>query len=91
MMTQSDQELALIEARMLAGGTSLRLDRCRHESNDTAAIWIFRGADQIGSISLYTRWKTNRMLPKIGAVSERYYDTLREAVADITAHAAEIN
>lgn len=91
MMPQSDQELALIEARTLVGDPSLRLDRCRHENCDTASIWVFRGGDQIGSISLYTRWKANRMLPKIGAVSERYYDTLREAVADITAHAAGIN
>jgi hypothetical protein len=90
-MSVVEQERALTEARTLAAGdTTLRLDRCRHVNCDTASIWIFAGETQIGSISRFGRWKTNRMIPVFGPISERYYDTLAEAVADILAHAAEL-
>jgi hypothetical protein len=41
MQTQAEQERDLEDVRIYLGCTSLRVDRCRHESVAHASIWIF--------------------------------------------------
>lgn len=48
-MTQDEQERDLEDIRTyLTCCTSLRVDRCRHESNPTTAVWIFDGKGRGG-------------------------------------------
>lgn len=48
-MTNDEMERDLEDARAYLGCTRLTVDRCRHESVDQSALWIFDGVDQIGS------------------------------------------
>lgn len=47
--TQAEQERDLEDVRTYLGCTSLRVDRCRHESVAHASIWIFDNSGRNGA------------------------------------------
>jgi hypothetical protein len=47
-MTNEEMDRDLEECRAYLGCTRLTVERCRHESAETTAIWIFDGADKYG-------------------------------------------
>lgn len=48
VMTQTEMDSDLENARAYLGCTRLTVDRCRHESANTTALWIFDGEDKHG-------------------------------------------
>lgn len=85
-MTDEEMDRDLAEAAGLLARAGLRVDRCRHESVEATALWVFDGVKQIGSVSRVCPdwyWKANRMHRGM-PTSQRYFPYLHEAIAHIT-------
>ena len=90
-MNQGAQDKWLARASALLPG--FVLDRCRHDSVDLPALWVFRDGVQVGSCSMVewspgaATWRVCRMQRGM-PTSERRFDRLSEGLRHIADGAA---
>lgn len=96
MSTQEQQERHLEEVRTYLSCTSLRVDRCRHDSVTETSIWVFDQCGRNGSerqIAVIAQhaptaadphypWRVSAMLNG-SPVSQRNCQTMLDAVGEV--------
>jgi hypothetical protein len=86
-MTQDQQDADLSDARALAPH-GVTVDRCRHESIEETALWLFTDGAQIASITRDgAAWRATRMLRGM-PTAQTMADTLPAAMAYATTQTA---